>query len=183
MQVIWVFPGSPEEYVAGLTHKEVPPPQTCPACGGEDSLESLGYYKRGLSKKGSQEVMDIVVRRFECTSCGVSVSLLPNFAQPYRLVRCEFIQTFFDGNRGEDDVRRWAHLLRRYSRRFFRWFPELLVRTSVHPSRSPPQATFGRFWSLFNDLWGTLAQATRKLVGEFRVTAFGAYRCHAVPAN
>lgn len=183
MQIIFEFAGSPEEYVAGSAHKEVLPPPACPACGGLDCFESLGYYTRGISKKGSAGVMPIAIRRFLCAACGVSVSLLPNFAQPYRLVRNETVQMFFDGNRDADDVLRWDYLLRRYLRRFSQWFPELMVRMAIRPNRSPPVNSFEGFWGIFKDFWGLLATATGRLVCGFQVTAFGAYRCHAAPIS
>jgi len=183
MQIILEFSGSPEQYVDGAAHKEVRPPPACPACGGKNRLGPLGYYPRGLSKKGSAGIMSITVRRFLCAACRVSVSLLPNFAQPYRLVRNETVQTFFDGKKDGDDVLRWDYLLRRYWRRFCRWFPELFVRTAIRPGRSPPVNTFEGFWGIFKDLWGPLALATGRLVRGFQVTPFGAYRCHATPSN
>jgi len=107
--------------------------------------------------------------------------MLPDFAQPYRLVRNETVQAFFDGERSTDDAVRWDRLLYRYLRRFCDWFPDLLVRTSTRLSRSPPGTTFEGFWGIFKDLWGPLASATRRLVEKFRVTAFGAYKCHTAP--
>lgn len=110
MQIIFEFSGTPEDYVAGDAHKEVLPPPSCPACGCENAFESLGYYTRGLSKKGASGIMPIAIRRFRCVKCRISISLLPNFAQPYRLVRNETVQQFFDGDREADDVGRWDYL-------------------------------------------------------------------------
>jgi len=183
MQIIFEFSGSPEEYVDGQVHKEVLPPSNCPACGEQICFESLGYYTRGISRIGSPGVMPIAIRRFRCVKCRISVSLLPSFAQPYRLVRNEIVQMFFDGNRDADDVLRWDYLLRRYLRRFCQWFPELIVRTAVRPSRSPPMDALEGFWGIFKNLWGSLSFATGQLVCGFQVTAFGAYKCHAVPVN
>jgi len=180
MQIIFEYSGTPEEYVADAAHKEVLPPPFCPACNSSNCFESLGYYTRGLSKKGSSGVMPIAIRRFRCIKCLISVSLLPNFAQPYRLVRNETVQKFFDGDREADDVRRWDYLLRRYMSRFHRWFPDLLVRVTAFTGRAPPEKTSEGFWGIFKELWGPLALATERLVSGFHVTAFGAYRCHAI---
>jgi hypothetical protein len=97
MQIIFEFAGSPEEYVAGMAHKEVHPPPVCPACGEQGCFESLGYYTRGISRIGSPGVMPLAIRRFRCVKYRISVSLLPSFAQPYRLLRNEIVQMFFDG--------------------------------------------------------------------------------------
>ncbi len=183
MQIIFEFSGSPEQYVAWAAHKKVRPPPCCPTCGAQNRFEALDYYTRGISRKDSSGVMPFSVRRFRCVVCGASVSLLPNFAQPYRLVRNETVQNFFDGQRDVDDVLRWDYLLRRYLRRFCQWFPELVVRTAVNPNRSPPGNVFEGFWETFKKLWGSLPLATGQLVSGFQVTAFGAYKCHAVPLN
>jgi hypothetical protein len=107
--------------------------------------------------------------------------MLPNFAQPYRLVRNETVQMFFDGEREADDVLRWYYLLRRYWRRFCWWFPELLVRAAIRAGRSPPANGFEGHWGIFKELWGPLALATGRLVRGFHITPFGMYRCHAAP--
>lgn len=182
MQIIFPFSGTPEEYVAGAAHKEVLPPPVCPACERRGCFESLGYYTRGLNCAGSSGVMPIVIRRFRCIHCRISVSLLPNFAQPYRLVRNEVIQKFFDGESDDGDMQRWDYLLRRYMRRFCQWFPDLLVRTEIRSGRSPP-GNFVGFWKLFTNSWGTLEAATNRLIRDFCITAFGAYRCHMLPRN
>jgi len=183
MQIVFEFCGSPEEYVATAAHKKVLPPSKCPACGSPESFEPLGYYTRGLSKRGSPGVMSIPIRRFRCIKCPISVSLLPNFAQPYRLVRNETIQKFFDGDHHSNDVRRWDYLLRRYKRRFCNWFPKLLLRVATCLGRPPPMNAADGFWTMFKKWWGPLAIATERLVSGFWVTAFGVYRCHEVPSN
>ena len=181
MQIIFEFSGTPEDYVGTAAHRETLPPPVCPACSSLECFESLGYYTRGLSKKGSPGVMPIAIRRFRCIRCQISISLLPNFAQPYRLVRNETVQRFFDGDRDANDVRRWDYLLRRYLRRFIRWFPELIIRSSMFPGRAPPGDHSKWCWRIFKDCWGPLSVATQSLVSCFQVTAFGSYRCHAVP--
>jgi len=181
MQLIFEFSGSPEEYISEGTHKEVQPPSTCPRCDQAKSFEPLGYYSRGLTAKGQAGVIAIIIRRFRCTTCGVSVSLLPSFAQPYRLVRNEIVEKFFDGEAAATDVARWNYLLRRYWRRFCQWFPDLLVLTGIESKRAPPSAKSERCWSRFKKLWGPLVLATATLVRTFCLTPFGSYRCHRVP--
>lgn len=183
MQLIFEFSGSPEEYVAGAGHKRVPPPPICPVCERPKSFESLGYYCRALTAKGSAGLLSIIVRRFRCIECGASISLLPNFAQPYRLIRNETVQEFFDGETHNCDSIRWENLLRRYWRRFCLWFPDLLFRTGRRPMRAPPPSNSKRFWPRFKALWGELASATGSLIRSFQVTPFGAYKCHRVPGK
>jgi hypothetical protein len=179
--MIFDYSGSPEEYIASAVHKRVKPPPVCPACQRSESFEPLGYYSRGLTAKDRAGVLSITVRRFRCTECGISLSLLPNFAQPYRLVRNETVQEFFDRQGRTTDGDRWGCLLRRYWRRFSQWFPHLILLTGIRAQRGPPLSKPERFWSRFKELWGPLVSATANLIREFRVTPFGSYRCHQVP--
>jgi hypothetical protein len=166
--------------MARAVHKSVKPPPVCPACLQPQNLEPLGYYGRCVTSSESAKVLDITVRRFRCRSCGVSVSLLPKFAQPYRLIRNDTVQAYFDGKQTATDVQRWSHLLRHYWRRFCRWFPELLALTGMQ-SRLPPSNRRERSWRQFSKLWGPLVLATPILIRDFCVTPFGRYRCHQVP--
>lgn len=183
MQMIFEYPGTPEEYVAGAVHKNVLPPSVCPACKRENSFEPLGYYSRGLTAKCSAGVLSIVVRRFRCVGCGASISFLPNFAQPYRLVRNETVQKYFDGQTKAVEVARWDCLLRRYWRRFCFWFPSLLLQTGQRSLRAPPPSSSEQFWSHFKAIWGALVSATGNLIREFQVAPFGSYKCHRVPCK
>lgn len=183
MQTILEFPGPPEEYIAREAHKLVRPPSVCPACQRPKSFESLGYYSRGLTAKGGSGTLSMFVRRFRCVRCRISISLLPNFVQPYRLVRNETVQEFFDGQPSSEDAMRWRHLLCRYRRRFCHWFPHLVTLTQVRPSRSPRAARPERFWSRFKRRWGPLILATVSLIRGFGLTAFGSYRCHRLPGK
>ena len=181
VQVIFQFDGDPESYIAGGCHVNVMPPLICPHCGRADCLEPLGYYQRGITSAKEVDILSLDIRRFLCWVTGKTVSMLPDFAQPYRLVRNSTVQKFFSGVRVEIDVVRWTPLLQRYWRRFATWFPVLLENAAEHSGPSPPKAE--HFWSFFVSEWGELAGATLRLVGVFRITAFGRYRCHQVSTN
>lgn len=181
VQVIFKFLGSPEDYIAELAHRAVPAPQACCRCAAKHRLESLGYYSRGLSSLVAMAVLSIFIRRFRCHRCGGTVSFLPSFAQPYRLVRNETVQQFFEGSLDDLAVQRWEYLLRRYAKRFRAWFPLLLVITGRHSGRPPPIGDLATAWAQFSVLWGDLSRATNHLVANFHVTAFGSYRCHQPP--
>lgn len=176
-----MFEGTPEDYVARAAHQSVPAPESCGHCGALRRVESLGYYSRGLSSVFTALVLLIFIRRFRCRECGGTVSFLPNFAQPYRLVRNETVQQFFDGNDTDPGVLRWAHVLRRYAKRFNGWFPRLIAITGQCAGRPPPLDRMSEAWNIFSFEWGDISRATHHLVGTYRVTAFGAYRCHQMP--
>src|ERR1700737_5121886 len=69
------------------------------------------------AKFGSTTIPRLVrmaVRRFFCRCCAVTVSCLPRFAQPYRVVCNATIEAFFEGRTARRDVRSWGELLGRY---------------------------------------------------------------------
>lgn len=164
-------------YSTGKRHAEMSRPKICPNCGRTGSLLSLGYYERWLSGLDAQDLR-LSIRRFRCRACGRTVSLLPDFAQPYRLVRNEAIEGFFAGGSAREDVRRWGELLARYWRRFTIWLPELRDAIKSIFGRGPPENRPERWWSFIMAAAGTLAQATLRLVAEARATIFGRYQCH-----
>jgi len=152
-------------------------PNKCPNCGQIRSLVSLGYYGRWLTGLDAR-VLRLLIRRFRCRVCGRTVSLLPDFAQPYRLVRNETIEGYFAGESGRDDVKRWSVLLDRYWQRFVVWLPELRTVAAVIFGRGPPANRPREWWSFVVVATGSLARATQRLVIEVGVTVFGRYRCH-----
>lgn len=177
MQIIVRIQCSPEVYSSGQRHTAMSRPKTCPNCGQAGSLLSLGYYERWLSGLDARDLR-LSIRRFRCRACGRTVSLLPDFAQPYRLVRNEAIEGFFTGSSAREDVRRWGELLARYWRRFTIWLPELRQATASIFGRGPPASPPQRWWSFIIAAAGNLAKATLRLVTEAQATIFGCYRCH-----
>ena len=97
MQIIRPMPVSLEVYADKDYQRQVEPSAECPNCGARDSLEPLGYYSRGVTSTG-RDVLRILIRRFRCTDCCRTVSVLPSFAHPYRLVAAVTIGQFFSAN-------------------------------------------------------------------------------------
>ena len=61
-------------------------PRSCPCCrqpayppGGRLGIYGHGTYKRQIRGIAPGEWLDIVVRRFRCTGCKVTISVLPDF--------------------------------------------------------------------------------------------------------
>ena len=138
----------------------------------------LGYYLRSVTA-GDATVLRISIRRFRCSQCRKTVSMLPAFAQPYRLVHNATVNAYFGGCRKAVEIIPWSALLRRYWKRFAWWVPQLegVVRSRLgHPSdpRVPE-----RYWAALLMAFGDVIVTTKLLVSEFRVTLFGRYRCHA----
>ncbi len=116
---------------------------------------------------------------FFCRCCAVTVSCLPHFAQPYRIVSNSTIEAFFESS-GIDrvDVQRWGQLLGRYRQAYHRWCRTLRMECGALSGRSPPEEKPLIFWHRIMEACGGLASATGKLVGQLRITLFGRYRCH-----
>lgn len=108
----------------------------------------------------------------------MTVSCLPRFAQPYRVVCNATIEAFFEGSSARNDVRAWSELLGRYRRAYQRWFGSLRMECGALFGRSPPGEEALIFWGRIMETCGGLASATGKLVDQLRVTLFGRYRCH-----
>jgi hypothetical protein len=177
LQIIVRVTGTPEEYVAAQKHLSMARPHRCPHCLVVRLLVALGYYVRGLSGTDSR-YLRVSVRRFRCRACGRTVSLLPDFAQPYRLVRNEVIERYFSSEMERILAQRNTFLLRCYWQRFGTWLPELRRAVGAGLGRSPPASQQQRWWRFLMDATGDLARATRRLTGIKQVTIFGRYRCH-----
>ena len=108
----------------------------------------------------------------------MTVSCLPRFAQPYRVVCNATIEAFFEGRTARSDVRSWDELLGRYQRIYQQWFGTLRMECGAFFGRSPPEEKPLVFWGRIMETCGGLAAATGKLVAELRITFFGRYRCH-----
>jgi transposase len=181
MQIIRALPVSADDYVATSVHKRIEPPGNCPHCGATNALKALGYYSRNVTspKRG---VLRIFVRRFRCCECGKTVSVLPSFVQPYRLVLNLTIDEYFGGTLNANALS-WLPLLKQYWNRFSNWHPRIdrIIRSVV--SRSPPHSDASGWWKVMVATLGDLEKITTVLVDRFGVTLFGRYRCHSPFAN
>ena len=158
--------------------------------GGTIGFEALGYYDRSVSHEATGEVLRIKIRRFLCLGCGVTISCLPWFCQPYRIVCNAAICAYFAGEREERQVARWLDVLASYRRRFASWVrgnvrgmsPGLLATIGARFGRPPPlrqgEAFPIKLWHQLMKACGGVCSATRQLVREFRITLFGRYCCH-----
>jgi hypothetical protein len=108
----------------------------------------------------------------------VTVSCLPRFAQPYRVVCNATVEAFFEGRTARSDVRSWGELLGRYQRAYQQWFETLRMECGAFFGRSPPEENCTGFWDRILGTCGSLAAATGKLVAVLSITFFGRYRCH-----
>ena len=169
-----------ETYVLEEHHAQMRPPSHCPNCGRLHRLWSLGYYQRyttGLLGKA----IAFLVRRFRCTYCRLTVSCLPCFAQPYRLVNHTTLEAFLNGRYRRHDVEAQRDLLRRYLRRFVEWQPALINIIGHNFGRASPQEDATAFLQRAVASCGSASELTVHLVEQFRTTCFKTYRCHQAP--
>lgn len=175
MQVVRSVPVSAGEYVSQAFHETIERPGTCLLCRAEKRFEALGYYQRGITL--GRRVVTIFVRRFRCLECGRTASVLPSFAQPYRLVQNAVIHEYFETETVAPSSP-WKVILRNYWKRFRRWLPELRKALTSDPEKPPPFDTGPQAWSWLQKAVGKLEAITDFLIAEFQITPFGRYRCH-----
>jgi len=168
-----------EEYVAQKAHQTIRAPERCPKCRKIHTLSHLGYYERGCTDSGGK-VHVITIKRFVCAGSKPlhTVSCLPDFAQPYRLVNNSTTQKFFDGDTISADVQRNRDTLRRYWRRFTGMAGRLRQVAGCALGRAPPKEPAAGLWQRILAKYRTLANATRALVSDYRTTCFAKYLCH-----
>ena len=84
MQMLYRFGGSIQQYIERVSSGEEANrcrPASCPQCESKQPLVCHGFYKRTVADLDSECV--IRVRRYLCSACRRTVSLLPEFALPY----------------------------------------------------------------------------------------------------
>jgi len=171
---------SVEAYVREQFHRQMRPPSQCPNCGRLRRLWALGYYQRYTTGALGRAVA-ILVRRFRCTVCRRTVSCLPCFAQPYRLVNHTTLEAFVKGRHRRRDVQAQWDLLQRYLRRSAEWRPQLLKIIGHRFGRASPKEEATAFWRRAVATCGSASKLTVLLVEEYCTTCFTTYRCHQAP--
>lgn len=175
MQTIYPTTLTPVEYLQQDGATQVPKPEICTHCGAAGSPEALGYYERWISHL--LEALRIRVRRFWCSRCRVSISCLPDFAQPYRVVNSQTVQAGFEGGTGPPEVH-WRWLIAAYWKKFAAHLKALVLRVANALGPCPVEVTPESFWKLILQQCDCLAAGTEELVRQFRICLFGTYRCH-----
>jgi hypothetical protein len=176
LQIIAKTKQGPEGYQQQQAHFQMLPPDRCPHCQHTKAFLALGYYSRYLAGRGAV-LLHLQIRRFRCRFCRKTVSLLPHFAQPYRLIRNGVIAIFVTGTR-RSQTYRWEDILRRYWRRFCSWSGRLRAILITNWGRPPPPSDPIMLWRWLEDFFGGFEKASNRLIGDLQITFFGQYRCH-----
>ncbi len=80
-----------QHYQSEFLHLTFPPPRNCPHCAATKPLVGHGSYQRTACDE--RQLFVIRVRRFLCTLCRHTVSLLPSFCVPCRHYLASTIET------------------------------------------------------------------------------------------
>ena len=166
-----------ESYVRENFQQRLRAPSECPRCHRYHRFQAHGYYGRYATDR-TGKTLRIEVRRFLCTSCARTLSCLPDFLQPYRLISNPTMEAFMRGEEQRVDVQRQASLLQRYRQRFVSGWKALARLLGNFFGRAPPQETATAFWRRTVAACGSLAELTFRLIQDFRTTCFGTYRSH-----
>ena len=178
MQVIFAFFGGPEEYARDGAHRKVPRPEDCPICGKLGVMRAHGYYSRSVSAPGRLRLLLIWIRRFLCLACRRTTSMLPDFAQPYRLVATDTVDRYFSGARDGADVNAWLEHLTRYQKRFDdRLLETKTALATAYDFGELPVEAMGLWIVVCRNFEGA-RRFTARFAGELGMTVFGIYDCH-----
>ena len=177
MQLIIPIDVGAETYVQERFHERVRPPLECPNCNETDCLWGHGFYSRYTTGATGKDI-SIVVKRLICKLCRVTISCLPDFAQPYRLLNQTTVDAYVKGEHKRRDVQAWTDLLKRYERQVSEWLPSLKRLIGNRFGRGSPKEEATVFWRRAVAMCGSAAKLTLVLTQEFRATSFRIYRCH-----
>jgi len=182
MQIIIPYPGSPEEYVRDCGHLGVACPETCPNCLEASCLRKHGFYERSVSAGDHPKLIPVLIRirRFICRLCRLTASMLPDFAQPHRLVGTDAVDRFLSGERTSGVVMVWAHLLQPYLDRFEKMLPATKRVLSAAYGFELRDEEPADLWRRICRRFGGARRFTARFAREVGMTVFGAYRCHRV---
>jgi hypothetical protein len=92
VQILHPFTGRAQQYAAEISTPDRYRPDHCPQCQARQPLIAHGFYSRTLVDAEFDGT--IRVRRYLCRSCKRTVSLLPEFALPYRRFGITVISLF-----------------------------------------------------------------------------------------
>ena len=117
MQILHPFEGSVQEYLQQLADVDKGRPARCPQCQANEQLTAHGCYWRTIVDSNFDG--PIRVRRYLCESCQRTVSLLPEFALPYRrfsvaVIAFCIVARILHGHTLPQPYQRVQHWLRRF---------------------------------------------------------------------
>jgi hypothetical protein len=145
-------------------------PDVCRTCARQGGFHRHGTYERYVS------AYRIKVARFRCRYCGLTVSMLPDFALPYRYQSLQETDAYFRASDAQRCNMANAELLRRYWRRWRQH--SLMLQRCVGGGGRLNREPLGYWRQLSRG--GGLAQWHVQAIARYGLSLLGRYRCHAV---
>lgn len=125
MQLIHDFNISPAEYHARGKKNDFPRLDVCPCCSYPSNLSRHGFYWRNAIFCKAQ--FRIPILRLKCSSCGKTISFLPDFLLPYFQYSLEYILEVAKQYILERKATTYYQLLQFYRRRYVRNMNRILA--------------------------------------------------------
>ncbi len=146
--------------------KFVSRPEICPRCDSLNAFHSKGNYSRFV------DTVEIYVVRFCCKICALDVSVLPDFAMPYRNGSVEVVDRYFSAS-NEERRTLGGHDSLRYYWKAWQQNWQTVLRMIGEMADCPRMA-----WMRLKERSKSIAAAQRKLVQRYSQALFKSYVVH-----
>ena len=142
-----------------------------------DKLHRHGSYERFLVNEGKPWTIEVA--RFICPQCRHTVSLLPSFVLPYRLLPVSMVEAWFLGERQHIGTAQYESLLKGYHRHWARVRAGQLHRVLGNAlGRIEPEHANVQLLEAMTGHWQNLEGANVGLLKDFGESLLGRYRIH-----
>ena len=170
-------PTTAAEYSKNQGHLKSKPPERCLHCA-HPTLHRHGWYLRNVVELG--RLYEIRVPRFLCPPCHRTISLLPSFAQPYRLLGTVMTEAFLTHRFDAPGTDSYRDLLLAYRRRWEQRAPviETITGAFFAPVVDESVTAAQRLLKSMLSQWGDLSAASVGLLEDFGEALLGRYRIH-----
>lgn len=146
-------------------------PKCCPRCGKEHAFHSHGSYSRFVNN------LEVWIVRLRCRYCVLDVSVLPDFAMPYRNRSVEVVDQYFRASNQERSQTGGQDTLRHYWSAWVRVYKRVLRMAGVAADHA--RSAWVRLTAHFRGA----SAAQRRMVGEYKQALLKRYIVHAAPKS
>ena len=144
-------------------------PECCPRCGRDQALHRQGCYARWVNE------LPVWIARFRCRYCALDVSVLPDFAMPYRNRSVAVVAEYFGASEVERRQQGGHDTLRRYWQAWRGVWRQVTHRVGLAADEA--RSAWRELLRRFQDA----ATAQRHLVQRYQQALLRRYQVHAVP--
>ncbi len=118
MQIIHDFGVTPVEYSNRGENNDFPFIDSCPMCNAKGTLKKHGFYSRYVLS--FKKELQIAIRRFKCSCCKKTLSVLPSFLLPHYQHTVGFILGCLRGHFILGKLKTYYQKVQFYRRRFLK---------------------------------------------------------------